>query len=272
MNREFNDQEVMRIITKLNTNSAMAHDMIHYKLLAIAKYEILIDLKNLFNLVYVEHALCPDVWRYGGVRPIPKPGRPSIYCKNIRPISKLPGLCRALQSGVNFRCMYVCVEKEYIRAGNNSFQVNKCTVDLMLRTTEKIYRAFENRSFIELNFNDLKSAYDSVWIDGLFYKLILYYNFDGCFIEFEYNYLSLRYCRVEFEGFVTEWIECRLCLAQGDLSSPTFFNLYLNDFKSKSKMIEFNNFADDNKGPPLKKIFVRTYCRKFDGCGLKILI
>ena len=147
MNRKFDNQEVMRIISKLNLNSAMAYDMIHYKLLNIAKYEILSELKNLFNLVYCEHAICPNVWRYSGITPIPKPGRPSIFCKNIRPISKLPGLCRALQAGINFRIMYVCIERKIIKAGNNSFQANKNTEDLMIRTAEKIYRAFENNHY-----------------------------------------------------------------------------------------------------------------------------
>ena len=52
---------------------------------------------------------------------------------------------------------------------------------------------------------DLKSAYDSVWVEGFFYKCIVFYDFDGCFIEFEYNYLFIRYNRVEFEGVYKVW-------------------------------------------------------------------
>ena len=245
MNRPFTNQEVMKIIKNLNLNSAMAYDMIHYKFLDIAKYELVIHLKNLFNMVYCLHAVCPRVWRKGGIKPIPKPGRPATYSKNIRPISKLPGLCRALQTGVNFRCIYVCIEKKIIRIGNNAFQPNKNTDDIMLRMTEQIYRSFENKSFIELTFIDLKSAYDSVWIEGFFYKCIVFHGFDGCFIEFEYNYLCLRYNRVEFEGYITRWVVSRKCYAQGDPTSTTFFNIYMNDFKTISKMIEMSNFADD---------------------------
>ena len=246
LNRLWTNQEVMKIINNLNLNSAMAHDMIHYKLIFIARHELINNLVCLFNYVYCIHAICPFVWKFGSIKPIPKAGRPPVYNKNIRPITKLPGLGRTLQSGVNFRMIYVCIKKGIIRPGNVSFQPNKMTEDIMLRQTENIYKAMQNKSFIELTFMDLKSAYDSVWVEGFFYKCIVFYDFDGCFIEFEYNYLFIRYNRVEFEGVFTKWTISRKCLAQGDPSSTIFFNIYMNDFKCKNKRIEFNNFADDS--------------------------
>ena len=69
---------------------------------------------------------------------------------------------------------------------------------------QTIFKSFERRSFVELTFMDLKSAYDSVWIEGFFFKLILFYEFDGAFIQFEFSYLNIRWNRVEFEGFITK--------------------------------------------------------------------
>ena len=246
MNRNWNNQEIMKVINNLNLNSAMAFDMIHYKLIHIARRELVPHLTILFNYVYCNQSECPDIWRSGGICPIPKPGRPAIFCKNIRPISKLPGLCRMLQAGVNFRLIYVCIKYKLIRIGNISFQPNKNTEDITIRMAQLAFKSFERQSFMEMTIMDLKSAYDSVWIEGFFYKLIVLYDFDGAFISFEFNYLNIRFNRVEFDGFITKWVISRRCFAQGDPLMTTFFNIYLNDYKTIQELIEFNNFADDS--------------------------
>ena len=79
MNRKWQNQEIMKVINNLNLNSAMAFDMIHYKLIFIAKYELVPYLTILYNYVYRQQARCPEIWRPGGICPIPKPGRPAIY-------------------------------------------------------------------------------------------------------------------------------------------------------------------------------------------------
>ena len=53
---------------------------------------------------------------------------------------------------------------------------------------------------------DLKSAYDSVWIDGFFYKCIKQFGLDGNFIAWNYSHLNERYNRVIYNEISTEWM------------------------------------------------------------------
>ena len=87
VNREFTEQEVLYVINNLNRNSAMAFDYIHYELVYWVKHQIVYCLTKLFNLCFVKHQKCRNIWKFSEFVPVPKPGRPSYYCKNIRPIS-----------------------------------------------------------------------------------------------------------------------------------------------------------------------------------------
>ena len=69
-------------------------------------------------------------------------------------------------------------------------------------------------------FIDFKKAFDSVWHDGLFYKL-LQYNIGGKFYDL-IKIFTLKPNRAEFFNY------CK-GVRQGCILSPMLFNLYLNE-------------------------------------------
>ena len=42
-----------------------------------------------------------------------------------------------------------------LRIGNNAFQPNKSTDDILINISESVYKAMENNSFIEMIFMDI---------------------------------------------------------------------------------------------------------------------
>ena len=245
-NKPFTNFEVMKLLNNLNLNSAMGYDMIHYKLLFIAKYEIVTYLTALYNLSFINHRRIPNCWRYSIITPIPKPGRKPIIEQNTRPVSVSPANIRNIEKLNSNRIITSIIEKKIaLRTGNNAFQPNKGTDDNLIDITESIYRAMDNKSFIEMIFMDIKSAYDSVWIDGFIYKLINFNNIDGNIIAWHLDYLNERYNCVRFNGYQTNWILSRKCFPQGGPSMPTWWNLFVDDYKAIEFIININNFADD---------------------------
>ena len=245
-NKPFTNFEVMRLINTLNLNSAMGYDMIHYKLLHIPRFEIVTYLTALYNLSFYIHRKIPTCWRYSNITPIPKPGKKPIIEKNIRPISVAPANLRNIEKLNSNRLIYEMINNRIkLKPGNNAFQPNKSTDDNLINITENIYRAMENKSFIEMVFMDIKSAYDSIWIDGFIYKLINFNNMDGNIIAWYMDYLNKRYNRVIYNGYKTDWILSRKCFPQGGPSMPPFFNIFINDYNAIEKIIDINNFADD---------------------------
>ena len=245
LNREFSEQEIMKRINKLNLDSAMAWDEIHYKLLHIAKYIIVPCLVLIFNAIYIIHQYLPYFWRFSEYIPAVKPGRDADYMDNIRPLQIIPGLLRIFMAALADRILYYCIKNKIMKQNNCAFQVNRSTEDIYLALTEKILRAFENGHFMEIAIMDLKSAYDSVNINILIYKLINLYKMDGNIIAILIFYFNNRFNRVKFKNAKSEWHNALANLPQGDPISPILFCLFLNDFISKVLDTELSNFADD---------------------------
>ena len=228
LNRKIQEQEVMKVINDLNKNSAMGFDFMHYKLISWSKNIIIKNLTLLFNLCFYKHQKCPKAWKMGEFIPIRKPGRIPHYCKNIRPITILPGLARILNKIISNRILTDCIKRKLINKNNVAFQKNKCAENIFIDYVEKILRPFQNGHFLELTITDLGWAYDSVWKNGLLNKLIKKYGYDGNLIAWLMEYLSNRMTRVVYNGIKTPWRKSLDNLPQGSTLSTILFVLFLN--------------------------------------------
>ena len=228
LNRKIQEQEVMKVINDINKNSAMGFDFMHYKLINWAKNIIVPNLTLLFNLCFYTHQKCPKAWKKGEFIPIRKPGRVPHYCKNIRPITILPGLARILNKIISNRILTDCIKRKLINKNNVAFQKNKSAENIFVDYVEKIFRSFQNGHFLELTITDLGWAYDSVWKNGLIYKLINKYGYNGNLIAWLMEYLSNRMTRVVYNGIKTKWRKSLDNLPQGSTLSTILFVLFLN--------------------------------------------
>ena len=243
LNREYSQQEVLHVINNLNTDSAMAFDFVHFKMIKWCKMEILANLTLLFNLCFNIHQTCPNIWKYGEYIPVPKPGRPPQYAKNIRPIMVIPGFGRIISKLNCNRILTDCVKRNLLSPRNCAFQKNKSTHDITIAMTENLYQSFQNGHFSETSFEDLKSAYDSVWIEGLLYKMVNEYKIDGNMISFIHSQSTNRLTRVTYSGTTTKWKYGQDNLPQGMPDSiALFILLYNNPNINKSKNNDKNNY------------------------------
>ena len=163
-----------------------------------------------------------------------------------------------------------CIKRKLIGKNNCAFQKNRSAENIYLNLAEKIYRAFQNGHFLELVFMDLKSAYDSVWINGLLYKLIKKYKYDGNIIAWLIEYLKGRYTRVRYNGINTIWRLSRDCLPQGDQLSVILFPLFINGVNVNQKQGEIEIKIKSSK---MEKEVVLENEKKemmIDLCELKI--
>lgn len=97
---------------------------------------------------------------------------------------------------------------------------------LVLKTLTDFYKS--KRKPIFACFIDFKKAYDSVWREGLFFKLIQY----GCsknFIRLIISMYSSVNCSVKLEKGSTPFFKSHVGVKQGCNLSPTLFNMFIND-------------------------------------------
>jgi hypothetical protein len=112
-------------------------------------------------------------------------------------------------------------------------------------------------------FLDVVTAFDTVWIDGLLYKLTLL-NFPSYIVHSIPSYLRGRTFEASFQMATSSRQGMRAGLAQGGLISPVLFSLYAN-MPSPSHHVELALYAHDaaviatSRKPALLVSYLQSY-------------
>ena len=114
---------------------------------------------------------------------------------------------------------------------------------LLARLFERITRNFGGKRLTCAVFLDVAKAFDTVWIDGLLYKLTSL-NFPSYTVHTISSYLRGRTLEASFQSATSSRRDMRAGLAQGRLISPVLFSLYV-DMPSPSHHVELALLADD---------------------------
>ena len=94
--------------------------------------------------------------------------------------------------------------------------------------TETIYKSFDHKSVTYAVLLDISAAYDSVWRNGLRYKMRNEFQLNGRLYWWIDSFLSQRVGRVVLNGTNSEWYEFHSGVPQGSALSPLLFLLYIN--------------------------------------------
>ena len=134
----------------------------------------------------------------------------------------------------------------------------------LARLVERITRNFGEKRLTGAVFLDVAKAFDTVWIDGLLYKLTLL-NFPSYIVHTISSYLRGRTFEASFQTATSSRRGMRAGVAQGGLISPVLFSLYVNDMPSPSHHVELALYADDtaiiatSRKPTLLVSYLESY-------------
>ena len=119
------------------------------------------------------------------------------------------------------------------------FRKNNRTSDhvLTLKTLIDHYKS-KNKKIYSC-FVDLSAGFDSIWHDGLIYKLIKL-GISKNIVDVLQNMSSKISACVKTNDCLTDAFPCRVGTKQGCSLSPTLFNLFLNDLPPRLKMMGIN--------------------------------
>ena len=113
-------------------------------------------------------------------------------------------------------------------------------------------------------FLDVAKAVDTVWIEGLLYKLTIL-NFPSYLVHLIASYLRGRTFEPSFLTATSSRCGMRAGVAQGGLISPILFSLYVNEMSTPSRHVELALYADDtaiiatSRKPTLLVSYLETY-------------
>ena len=193
----------------------------------------------------------PTAWKLAETVMIPKPGKDHTEPANYRPISLLSVLAKLQEKILAFRMSNYFEARGLLSKVQCGFRRNRSTQDQLLRLSQFLTEASNQKHFAYCVSLDVAKAFDSVWHNGLRYKLCdRRWGLPRKLVRFLSDYLCDRMYRVRVNGSVSGWRPVRAGVPQGGSLSPLLFILFVNDMPLSLEPVEVplvgtSQFADD---------------------------
>ena len=226
LERDFTAAEVLFGIKMIKRGKASGTDVVSNDIIKTAKDSIVGILTLLFNKI-IKLKYFPRLWSLGIIIPIHKGGKMDDP-DNYRGITLNSCLSKLFTFMLNVRLSNYCEENGLIEDNQIGFRKGFRTADHVFTLKTLIDRSFANKKKLYACFVDFKKAYDTVWRNGLFLKLLKAGISPG-FVKLIQNMYSKLHTCVQVQGGITSSFDSLFGLKQGCNLSPFLFNLFIND-------------------------------------------
>lgn len=262
INGPITESEVNDAIRGLKNNKASGIDLILNEHLKSLSKDIIPTLSNLFNLIF-DTGYIPESWTLGMIKPIYKNKGCSKDPSNYRPITLISCLGKLFTAILNNRIQKYADEYEVIDGCQAGFRKGYSTTDNIFILHQLIELACKSKHKLHCAFIDLKQAFDRVWRDGLWEKLMKYHINGKCLRIIQNMYSNIKSC-VLVNNCKTDFFISNIGVRQGENLSPFLFSIFLNDleefFRSRNATgIECKEHHLDDSLVLYLKIFLLLY-------------
>lgn len=222
------DLEIDKIYKTLKTGKAAGDDGITNEHLKYSGPVARHACNIIFNSM-IENEHIPQQFKTGLIVPIPKGGKRDICLKdNSRPITLLPVLYKVFEKILLERLDMWLTNNNIISQLQGAAQPRCSSTDVVVMLKETIAYHTEQGNNVCVVMLDTAKAFDSVWIEGLFYKMF-HMGLEGRLwrlLRHSYEGFS---CRVVVSGAVSEDLAVQRGVHQGAPLSMRLFQLFNND-------------------------------------------
>lgn len=238
-------EEVKKCIRTLKNNKSPGNDMILNEYIKCTQNVMLPLYVKLFNKI-LNTGHFPKEWLTGVIIPLYKNKGDIKDVNNYRGITLLSCVGKLFTSVLNERLKHFSDVTQAIGESQAGFRSDystldhifllKCVIDIFNWKKEKLYCLFV----------DYKKAFDLVWREGLWYKLVKE-KVDGKILNvIRSMYNNIKSC-VMLEQQKSNTFICNMGVRQGENLSPLLFAFFVNDIESE--LIKHNcsylNFKED---------------------------
>ena len=227
--------EVTDVVKSLKKKKSMGFDLISNEhILFGGDHSLAFHLVELYNLYLVAEHI-PKETKKGIIVTIPKTGKKNTSLReNNRGITLLTTLYKIFEKLMLNRIMISAkVRKlDICHPLQSAYQKQMCCLMSSFILQEATYHYIERKSKVFCCLLDASAAFDSVWQDGLFFKL---YNIginSKIWRVLRSAYNDVHSC-VMYDGLISRWFNVQQSVRQGGVLSPWLYIIYINDLANE---------------------------------------
>ena len=231
--------EIQNSISTLKNGKSPGIDKITNEMIKAGRNVIIEQIQTLFNLI-LKSGKFPSCWNTGIITPIYKKGD-KMDPSNYRGITLLNTMSKLFTSVLKQRLTKYIDKNKLLVREQIGFIPKFSTCDHIFVLNQLLTKYLSKGKRIFACFIDLKKAFDSIWHDGLLYKLAKN-GITGKFFDIIKAIYSSSLGCVKIKHELSKQFPICRGIRQGDGLSPILFNLYINDLKE--------NIEVSNNDPP----------------------
>ena len=234
LEREVMPDEVFYAIKLLKTRKAPGWDGIQNEHIFHGGHNLIYCICKLFNSILVREII-PDSWKTSIIVPIYKAkGKLKTDPNNYRPVSLLPAMCKLFAKVLMERIntFFQRLPKTFPCPQQQGFQKSLSCLTTAFNLQETIYYNLDLHSNVYVAFLDIHKAFDSVWHDGLLFKLDKSGINGKIWHIIKDSYTNIR-CRVSINGLLSDVIKMTRGIRQGGVTSTGFYLVFADGLLSE---------------------------------------
>ena len=247
------ETELRKAARNLKSNKSAGTDLIINEMLKSSIDVMYPTLLKLFDLL-LRHSYIPEEWGLSLLKPLHKGG--STQDPNcFRGISLMSCIGKLFLSILNNRLTSFMSDRNLNTRYQIAFEPKKRTSDHILTLKTITDKYTQNGQKVYSCLVDFRKAFDTVWREGLIYKL-LKYDIGGPFGKIIKSLYDNTHVSIKLSGGITPSFKTTIGVRQGCVLSPTLFKIFINDlpdiFTEYCKPVSLGNdnlnclmFADD---------------------------
>lgn len=234
--------DIQRIVSKLKVKKAPGLDKISNVLLKRLPVSALVQITRIIN-ASIDICHFPSHFKIAKITPVLKSMKDPKCAVNYRPISLLSSLGKIFERLINLRLTKFIHENEIVNPKQFGFREGHSTTHQIKRLLNIISDNKTQRKTTGMVLLDIEKAFDSVWHDGLIFKLHSA-GIPIALIKLVASFLRDRSFTVTVNGTNSSHRHIPAGLPQGSVISPILYAIFTSDLKIP-KNCDAGYYADD---------------------------
>lgn len=230
------------IIKNLNNKKSSGPDRISNFIIKNQSFTFLVRLNSVINACLALRYF-PKEWKMARVIPLPKKGDANDR-NNYRPISLVNCMGKILEKVILTKLKEEMTEKNLLPEYQSGFRSKHTCVDAASALRDIIIHSRSRNENVAVCFIDIRKAFDSVWVQGLVWKLNNF-GIDPGICKIIESFLSDRTAFVEVADARSEEYKPERGVPQGTVLGPHLYNLFVSDQPELPNGKYILQYADD---------------------------